>query len=196
MIDFPLFPLQMIAFPYCRLPLQIFEQRYLKLVKNSLINNTYFGIVSRLPKDNNYVDDVLPIGTAVKIVDFDERPNGLLGITCEGLHKFKVNETYIDEDGLILASIDKIVGEPKVFVSEDYEDLIHVLEKLRQHPYVKSLGYKDTSLDEWLDDASKLSFFLSYLLPLDNNMRYELLTMDDPILRLKSIKIHIDKIKD
>ena len=194
-MNFPLFPLQIVAFPYCRLPLQIFEQRYLKLVKNSLINNTSFGLVSRFATDDKYSDDILPIGTAVKIVDFDERSNGLLGITCEGLNKFKVNKTYVAEDDLLLASVDEIPEEPKLSVSNDCEDLIYVLDELRQHPYVKSLGYTDSPVNEWLTDSSKLGFFLSYLLPLENDSRYELLTMDDPKMRLQSIKMHIDRIK-
>ena len=195
MIDFPLFPLQTIIFPYCRLPLQIFEQRYLKLVKNSLINDTSFGVVPRSLTKNDDSDKILPIGTAVKIVDFDERPNGLLGITCEGLYKFKINESYPNSENLLLASVDKIIEEPKLSVSNDFEDLVYILEALNKHPYVKSLGYGDFVLDDWLADASRLGFFLSYLLPFNNDTRYKLLIMEDPLNRLQSIKTHMDNLK-
>ena len=71
--DYPLFPLPLVAFPGCRLPLQIFEPRYLDLIKLSLSTNRSFGIVtlsSSQPQNDSPVFE--PIGTAVKIVDFND----------------------------------------------------------------------------------------------------------------------------
>tara|TARA_B100002019_G_scaffold180248_1_gene155637 strand:+ start:1270 stop:1752 length:483 start_codon:yes stop_codon:yes gene_type:complete len=159
------------------------------------MNDTSFGLVPRSLTKNDDSDKILPIGTAVKIVDFDERPNGLLGITCEGLYKFKINESHPNSENLLLASVDKIIEEPKLSVSNDFEDLVYILEALNKHPYVKSLGYGDFVLDDWLADASRLGFFLSYLLPFNNDTRYKLLIMEDPLNRLQSIKTHMDNLK-
>ena len=41
----PLFPLSTVLFPYGRMHLQIFEQRYLDLVKNCMRNDSKFGVV-------------------------------------------------------------------------------------------------------------------------------------------------------
>jgi len=46
----PLFPLNLILLPFESLPLHIFEERYKKMVKNSIENNTPFGII--LNEDN------------------------------------------------------------------------------------------------------------------------------------------------
>ena len=40
----PLFPLNTVVFPGGRLPLRIFEQRYLEMVKQAIADNTPFGI--------------------------------------------------------------------------------------------------------------------------------------------------------
>ncbi len=40
----PLFPLNTVVFPGGRLPLRIFEQRYLDMVKQAIADNTPFGI--------------------------------------------------------------------------------------------------------------------------------------------------------
>ncbi|MDP2057237.1 MAG: LON peptidase substrate-binding domain-containing protein, partial [Thiobacillus sp.] len=40
----PLFPLNTVVFPGGQLPLRIFEQRYLDMVKQAIADNTPFGI--------------------------------------------------------------------------------------------------------------------------------------------------------
>jgi hypothetical protein len=40
----PLFPLNTVVFPGGRLPLRVFEQRYLDMVKQAIADNTPFGI--------------------------------------------------------------------------------------------------------------------------------------------------------
>jgi Lon protease-like protein len=42
--ELPLFPLQTVLFPGGRLPLRIFEQRYLGMVKACLRDGTLFGV--------------------------------------------------------------------------------------------------------------------------------------------------------
>ena len=45
MTELPLFPLAGVLLPYGRVPLQIFEQRYLDLVRECMRNDTGFGVV-------------------------------------------------------------------------------------------------------------------------------------------------------
>ena len=44
-MEIPVFPLSSVLFPTGRLPLQIFEQRYLDLVRDCLKQDTGFGMV-------------------------------------------------------------------------------------------------------------------------------------------------------
>jgi Lon protease-like protein len=207
--DYPLFPLPLVAFPGCRLPLQIFEPRYLDLVKATLANDSTFGVVTVVPrvdeisspagnaiKESSVEADIEAIGTAVKIVDFNEQPNGLLGIVCEGQHKFTVSQTYRAENKVFLSTVQPIEAESIMPVTEAFEELVYVLTSLLKHPYVESLGYIDREVEDWFTDASRLSFYLAYLLPFPNQQRYRLLALTNPIDRLILIQSLLDEMED
>jgi len=195
--DYPLFPLPLVAFPGCRLPLQIFETRYLDLVKSSLSTESSFGIVTLIPQAADAVSDnieIYPVGTSVKIVDFNEQPNGLLGVVCEGLGKFEISQTErCEKTQLLMASIKPFEAEAIEAVPSEFEELVHVLTSLLEHPYVVSLGYPKFEIEDWLIDASKLGCYLSYLLPFPNAQRCRLLALDEPIVRLGMIQELLDE---
>mgnify|MGYP001029098474 FL=1 len=54
-IKIPLFPLNIVVFPYEEVPLHIFEPRYKKMITESIENNTPFGIVLN---NNGSVDNI------------------------------------------------------------------------------------------------------------------------------------------
>ncbi len=193
--EYALFPLPLVAFPHCRLPLQIFEPRYLDLVKSSLSEERAFGIVTTVPPAGDAVPgqaEINPVGTLVRIVDFNEQPNGLLGIVCEGQQKFTALETYTAPSQLMIASVELAEPEPLLAVPDELAELVHVLQSLLEHPYVVNLGYQSLGESQWLEDASRLSFYLSYLLPFPNPQRYQLLTHSDAFERLATIQALLD----
>ena len=204
LIDYPLFPLPLVAFPGCRLPLQIFEPRYLDLVKATLSSDSTFGVVTVVPRtpDMGSKDvgieavGIESIGTAVKIVDFNEQANGLLGIVCEGQHKFTVKQTYLADNKVFLASAEPIEAEAVMLVPEVFEEQVYMLASLMKHPYVASLGYINRDVEDWFTDASRLGCYLAYLLPFSNVQRYDLLALADPIERLNSIQFLLDEMDD
>jgi multidrug efflux pump subunit AcrB len=59
MTELPLFPLSAVLLPYGRMPLQIFEQRYLELVKSSMRSGEGFGIV-RIERGVEIGSEALP----------------------------------------------------------------------------------------------------------------------------------------
>ena len=90
---YPVFPLSINVLPGAYLPLQIFEPRYLDMVKDCLAREEGFCIA--LTKNDEKINtEVLPslheVGTYVEIVDFNQLQNGLLGITIKGLNKVKI----------------------------------------------------------------------------------------------------------
>lgn len=96
-----LFPLTSHVLPGGRLQLRIFEQRYIRMVKESLQEQKGFGISMLNPKgheeDNSHI---LPISTLVNVVDFESLPNGMLGITVAGEQLFEIQSIEIARDGL------------------------------------------------------------------------------------------------
>lgn len=96
-----LFPLTSHVLPGGRIKLRIFEQRYIRMVKESLARQQGFGICMLDPKghpDNN--SHILPIGTLVNVIDFESLSDGMLGITVAGEQLFEIKSVDTEKDGL------------------------------------------------------------------------------------------------
>ncbi|RUO31677.1 peptidase S16 [Aliidiomarina sedimenti] len=101
-----LFPLTSHVLPGGRLQLRIFEQRYIRMIKEALSEQKGFGVCMLNPKgrsDNN--SHILPIGTLVNIIDFESLPDGMLGITVAGEQLFEVGHIDTAKDGLRTANV-------------------------------------------------------------------------------------------
>ena len=191
----PLFPLKSVLFPRGRLPLQIFEQRYINLIRHAMKTDTGFGIC--LLKDGDEVakhgvrQEVHRVGTYARVVDWDQLPNGLLGVTVEGRHKFVVQECWSEQDQLLMGGVDycgvDYVGEEPLQVAEQHEVLVGLLEQLVSHPVISQLG-----MTIEYDDLRQLGWRLSELIPLSLERKQALLELQDPYERIREIEKIID----
>jgi Lon protease-like protein len=146
MSEIALFPLPLVVFPGGRLPLQIFETRYLDMVKRCMRANTGFGVVM-ITEGNQLLqstEEQLPVvsqcGTYCTIVDFDQLSNGMLSIMVEGQKKFVIRDQYEQADRLMLADVEFLAVEEEVPVPEEQEHLSSLLESLMSHEAVQRLG--------------------------------------------------------
>ncbi len=99
------------------------------------------GFVITLSKKNTSGDSFMSQGTFVEIIDFNQLPNGLLGITVKGTQKVSIKSVEQVESGLHYAKI-SLIPEPVVddqAVLAKFPELINVLSQLKDHPQVKSL---------------------------------------------------------
>lgn len=184
----PLFPLGTTVFPHGRLPLQIFEPRYMDLVSSCLKSDSGFGVVSLLEGSEVIGDTSLyklsftQIGTYVKIIDWNTQPNSRLGITVEGIKKFRIVSSYQEKDFLHKAEIEWIPEEALLPLTENSNELVALLAQLTKHPKIAQLNYKIE-----INDIKTLGFLLAQLLPLDTAIKYKLLSFNDPLYRLQEI---------
>ena len=86
----PIFPLSSaIFFPKTILPLNIFEDRYIQLVNDSMKENRMFGMVQ--PKNRKGITpEVYKIGCLGKIVSFNETEDKRFIISLSGIIIFKI----------------------------------------------------------------------------------------------------------
>lgn len=71
------------------------------MVKEALREDRGFGICMLNPRgDRDDNSHIYPIGTYVRVVDFDALEDGLLGITVEGSHLFKIDTIITERDDL------------------------------------------------------------------------------------------------
>src|SRR5665213_3867502 len=87
-LTLPLFPLRTVLYPGGMLPIKIFEQRYIDMVKRSLANDEAFGVCLL-----THGEEVAPagttqsfamIGTLARIVRWDMPQLGILHVATEG----------------------------------------------------------------------------------------------------------------
>ncbi len=188
MTTLPLFPLPLVLFPGGKLPLKIFETRYIDMIKRSLREDSDFGIVMIEEGDqvirgqNAVLPRVSKVGTAVKIVDFDRLPNGLLGIMVEGKRKFRVAEIHEQEDHLMIADIEYLAEEEVTSLPADKTYLADLLLSLSAHEAVRDLG-----LNIDYHDARDVSWRLTELMPFANPEKQRLIELNNPLARLEAL---------
>lgn len=197
MIELPLFPLRTVLFPYGRIPLRIFEPRYVDLVRDCLKQEGEFGVVwiregSEAVVD---VDNTLPklaqIGCTARIVDWDALANGRLGITIEGRAKFRVLATQQRANFLIVADIEMLPEEEALAVPEHANDLTELLRQLIAHPLVDRL-----KLEPQIVDAGRMTHQIAQLLPIPEANKFALLIETDPLRRLDRLLLILDQLSD
>jgi Lon protease-like protein len=193
--ELALFPLGTVLMPGGRLSLQIFEQRYLSLIRNALKAELQFGIV--MLTGGGEVDRAggntcfAKVGVSAKIVDWDKLQNGLLGIVVEGQRRFFITDLSQQADGLWQGVAEFWPDEPRITLPEDRSDWTALLQQLADHPHVKRLGFKVET-----EDASLLSYQLAQLLPIPERERYDLLVITDPLDRLDAIHELLSQYED
>lgn len=173
--EIPLFPLSSVLLPFGRMPLQIFEQRYLDLVRNCMKSDSGFGVVwirhgYEVAGTSNATLDLGDYGTYAQIVDWDQLDNGLLGITIQGQQLFSLTETRTSASHQMFGQatfMDPPVPAPML---PRWQQLLDVLRGLETHPHVQRMN-----LDIDYDNAWQVGYSLIQLLPMDEEVKYDLL---------------------
>jgi uncharacterized protein len=111
----PIFPLPgVLLLPRGRLPLNIFEPRYLAMTSDALGGPRLIGMIQ--PTDPNVRERepaVYPTGCAGRITSFAETPDGRFLITLTGMSRFRVREELP-----LLRGYRRVVPEWRDFVND------------------------------------------------------------------------------
>jgi hypothetical protein len=194
--ELPLFPLRTVLFNGGRLPLKIFEPRYIDMVSRCLKEQSGFGVVlirdgvEARTASQSAQPHLFGIGTYATIVDFSEVPGGMLGIITAGGPKFRVLDTHERDDHLLMGQVEFLPEERVQELSTDYQSLIEILRQLMEHPMVKKLA-----LDVDFGDARAVSWALADLLPIEPEIKQSLLQMQLPRERLAELKRLVGNMK-
>ena len=178
MSELPLFPLSGVLLPFGRVPLKIFEPRYLDLVRDCVKSNSPFGVVwirrgAEVVQRGRAAPELGDYGTCARIVDWDQLPNGLLGITIAGGERFELFETQTRSSGLIVGRVELQEPIGPAPMSETWLSLLNVLRSLETHPHVERMKLRVDYNDAW-----QVAYTLIQLLPLDEALKYQLLGID------------------
>ena len=186
----------LVIFPGGKLPLQIFETRYVDMVKRCLREGTGFGVIMITEGDQVLRDpeqqlpSVSRCGTYCTIADFDELPNGMLGIMAEGMKKFVIRDEYEQSDRLMMGDIEFLGDEKDVDMPAEKEHLSSLLESLMSHEAVQRVG-----LGCDMTQAVEVGARLTELLPCSNGFKQRMLEIKDPLVRLSELDKLVDLIQ-
>ena len=184
LMNVPLFPLNSIVLPRGRIPLQLFEPRYIDMLTRCLKEDRGFVVVLlQEGGETGRTAAFYDIGTYVRIIDFQQLDNGLLGITVEGESKVSVVRSWQQEDGLNVGDVECLLEEAESEVPARYNELPSVLKALFRHPVIR-----DLNMEIDYGDARDVGWRLTELLPLDKQEKQKLVELQDPLERLSRLQ--------
>ena len=166
----PIFPLSgVIYFPKTNLPLNIFEQRYLDLVNDSIRKDKLMGMIQSKKKG----EEVYKVGCLGKISDFKKSKDGRILINLTGVTRFEILK---EEEN------SKLYREFKVDYKKFSSDLEPILEEINVDSLMKKIEIffkKSGLLLNWkefkkLDNVQKINT-LAMIAPITNEEKQKLL---------------------
>jgi Lon protease-like protein len=183
-VEIPLFPLQTVLFPGGRLPLRIFEQRYLEMAKGCLRDSTPFG-VCLIREGGEVGEPALPedLGCTARIVEWDMPQLGLLQVVARGEQRFRIRSRRVQADGLALADIELLPLEADSPLDPQADLCARVLRRI-----VDAAPAGLVELPPHYESGAWVSARLAELLPLSLASKQRLLEMDDARDRIEILR--------
>lgn len=189
-----LFPLDTVLFPGSILPLQIFEQRYLSLVKDCLKQQTGFvTVLISEGKEVGAAPQIYCTGCFVEIIDWESLSNGLLGVTVQARYRVRLSDSSVRDDGLLLARatpFESTLDTEDRPIPDAYAPLSETLKQLIEHPFAKH--YAD-EVD--FSNCAEVCYRLGELLPINNRQKQSLLETETREQMLDQLAVHINELQ-
>ncbi len=189
--NLPIFPLGIVALPGTIQNLQIFEPRYINMVKSCMKNDQGFVITFQKKLSDRDGYEVSHQGTYVEIIDFNNLPNNLLGITVKSLNKVSIKDLVQLEDGLNMAQTHPIV-DPEVddqALLAKFPEISNILNQLVKHPKIANMP-----IDIDFNSADSVAYHLAGLIPIPWTYKQSLLEAFDASQRFSILSKYIEEI--
>jgi Lon protease-like protein len=189
----PLFPLNTVLYPGGHLPLQIFEIRYLDLIRKCLREKTPFGVISLLDGHEVRKPGEAPlfadIGTLAEVIECEAPMPSLLKIETRGTQRFKLLSVGQQKNGLWIGQIERQADDPDVDVPEHLQAARYTLEQLIETLASGELNEEQIPVKGplQLDNCSWVANRWCELLPLQKSTKLQLLALDNPLIRLELV---------
>lgn len=190
----PLFPLGALLFPHARISLQIFEPRYMDMVRRCLREDIGFGVVgissgSEVASTGIAQPKIYNTGVLAHIVDWNGLEHGRIGIVAEGRERFRVTDTSSQSDYLMLGQVEIFDEDQDTPLPTEYAELAGLLKQLARHPSVVQTG---ASFD--YTSSASVAYSLAQLLPIPIDEKYELLCCESISHLLARILLITDRL--
>ena len=185
----PIFPLNgALLLPGGRLPLNIFEPRYLAMISNTLsTSHRMFGMIQTYShaQQNDPAPKLYNVGCAGKISSFEETSDGRYLISLDGMVRFNIDEEIEEHEGYRQVNV-------------NYDNFIHDLDIIEpdiDRTRLLSVLFEYFNLNGFTADwdaiknceSEKLITTLSMICPLQNADKQALLEADNTSIRADTL---------
>lgn len=183
----PIFPLQTVLFPGGRLPLKVFEQRYVEMMGACLKDEQPFGVC--LLKEGSEVGaPAVPetVGTLARIDEWDMQQLGVFQLTTGGLGRFRILQTRVLPNRLVTADVQLLPDESATELGPKGEVcarvLRHIVEKVGAEHFPRPLRF---------DNPVWVGYRLAEILPLPLSAKQRMLEITDTAARLEILLAYL-----
>ncbi|NGY04602.1 LON peptidase substrate-binding domain-containing protein [Solimonas terrae] len=190
--EIPIFPLGTVLFPAGRLPLRIFEPRYVDMTRRCIADDAPFGVcLIRGGYETGVPAIPWPTGCSARIAEWDVPGAGLFTIVAEGETVFRIRSRRTTMTGLIIAEIEWCEAPAPMPVPDRHASLVNLLRSL-----IDDIGAERFPAPPRFEDAGWVGCRLAELLPVVPERKQALLELDDPLQRLDALTGLIKTLRD
>lgn len=187
----PLFPLNLVLYPGGRLPLRIFELRYLDMITRCRRDDAPFGVVAltagREVHRPGAAESFAAVGTLARLTQCHAPQPGLMLIESLATQRFRIQGTEQRGNGLWVARADALPEDLPVELPDDLQHLSDALTQVLHQ--LQDDGRADASAPTraQLQDCGWVAHRWCELLPLPLQQKQRLLELDSPLMRLELV---------
>lgn len=198
-----LFPLGSVLFPGGWLPLQIFEVRYLDLIRRCQREGTPFGVVGLIeggevrqrsgPANDGFALETFhDVGTLAHLEAVEQAAPGLLRVLCRGGQRFRLQQRERLPHGLWMGESEVIADDLPAPVPEELQGMATALRQVVARLQAQTPGalphlpVDDPAHALW-QDAGWLANRWLELLPMASAEKQPLLALENPLWRLELV---------
>lgn len=193
----PLFPLSQALLPDGMLHLNIFEVRYLDLIKRCQREAIPFGVVGLVQGHEVQVPDEVPqlhrIGTLAHLQTVDAPQPALLQVLCRGGLRFELTNHERGPYGVWYAQVKYLPTDTPEPIPPELQPVANMLGRLIADGQKAGSGQALPIFAPYrLDECGWVANRWTELLPLSADDKQQLLAEQDPVQRLQRIARFID----
>ncbi|HSF48634.1 MAG TPA: LON peptidase substrate-binding domain-containing protein [Burkholderiales bacterium] len=177
----PVFPLHAVLFPGSLLPLKIFEQRYVDMLKACLRDSQPFGVFL-IRKGAEVGAPAVPyrVGCLAHILDWEMPQLGVFHVKALGAQKVRISGTKTQPNGLLTAAAETLEPDADTPLAPEYAICARVL-----HMIIEKIGEERFHSPLRFDDAVWVSYRLAEVLPIGLHVRQQILELNESAARFE-----------
>jgi len=176
-IEIPLFPLGTVLFPGGRLPLRIFEPRYVDMTMAAIRDSSVFGIVLiRAGFEVGTPAVPCEIGCTARIEEWEVPSPGLFNLQVRGEQRFRILDRRTQPDGLLVGRVELLPALAPLPFPERHALLAELLQRLAEE-----VGEELLPPPLRMDDPTWVGYRLGEMLPVPPEARQKLLEARDAL---------------